>query len=195
VLGVNRQGYRLRYFVDKGPFELHLEYTDLRQIDPETTITSEYTGFVDGFYLPQLPANATLGRQKRFALLTAWHPPFGDLTLDIVDDQLYRPWVVVSDQVSYEVPQAVITYSRHFSPNVEGALGLGRYAVKGAFSEPIDFAQRLYFAGVTIKETPQASVLATFRRTISGGITTSPMSPLSPDFTGSQLIVEQRYQL
>ncbi|MGP6190755.1 MAG: hypothetical protein ACLPSH_11890 [Vulcanimicrobiaceae bacterium] len=195
VLGVNRQGYRIRYFLDKGPLELHLEYTDLRQVEPETTVTAEYTGFVDGYYLPQAPDAATFGRQKRYGLWVGWHPSIGDLTLDIVDDQLYRPFVVAADQVSYEVPQAVLIYSRHFSPVVVGAVGLGRYAIKGTFSEPIDFAQRLYFAGAEIKETPNASALLSLRRTIFGGTTTFPSSPLSPDFTGSQLILEQRYQL
>lgn len=195
VLGVNRQGYRIRYFVDKNAFEWHLEYTDLRQIDPETTITSQYTGFVDGYYLPELPQNATLGRQKRYAAWLAWHPRSGDVTLDLVDDQLYRPFVAAADRVAYDVPQAVLTFSRHFSANVIGAIGLGRYAMQGSFAEPIDFAQRLYFAGIVIKETPQASILATFRSTVFTGTTTFPASPLSPNFTGQQLIVEQRYQL
>lgn len=194
VLGVNRQGFRVRYFLDKGPLEVHLEYTNLWQIAAETTTTSQYTGFVDGYYLPQAPADATFGEQKRYAGWIAWHPAFGDLTLDVVDDQLYRPALVPTDQVAYEVPQAVLTYARHLSPNVEGAAGIGRYAMQGAFSEPISFAQRLYFAGVEIKETAPASVLISWRRTIFGGSTTFPMSPLSPNFTGTQLIVEQRLQ-
>ncbi len=195
VLGINRQGFRVRYFLDKGPVDVHLEYTDLRQIEPETTLTSRYTGFVDGYYLPQLPQNATLGRQQRYALWTGWHPAFGDIALDIVDDQLYRPSVIPTDGVSYEVPQAVLTFSRHISPVVAGAIGAGRYAMLGTFSEPIDFAQRLYFAGVIIKETPRASILATWRHTTFSGMTTFPASSLSPAFTGTQFIVEQRYQL
>jgi hypothetical protein len=195
VLGVNREGYRLRYFLDKGPFELHLEYTNLRQIEPETTVTAENTGFVDGYYLPQAPDAATFGRQQRYGVWVAWHPSFGDLTFDFIDDQLYRPFVVPSDQVSYDVPQAVLTYSRHFSADVVGAVGLGRYQMKGAFSEPIDFAQRMYFAGAEVSETSRASILLSFRRSIFSGITTYPSSPLSPDFTGSQFNVEQRWQL
>jgi hypothetical protein len=194
VLGVNREGFRVRYFLDKGPVDVHLEYTDLRQIDAETTVTSLYTGFVDGYYLPQLPQNATLGRQKRSALWVAVHPRLGDVTLDVVDDQLYRPSVIPTDGVSYEVPQAVLTLSRHISPALVAAVGAGRYAVLGRFSEPVDFAQRLSFAGVIVKETPQASILATWRHTTFSGITTFPALPLSPDFTGTQVIVEQRYQ-
>jgi hypothetical protein len=196
VLGVNRQGYRLRYNVDHGPLEVHLEYTDLRQIEPETTVTSLQAGFVDGYYLPQAPDAATFGRQKRYGFWTAWHPRFGDLTLDVVDDTLHRPYAPghLTDQVSYEVPQAVLTYSRHLSSNVVAATGIGRYAMKGAFSEPIDFAQRLFFVGAQIQETPKAALDVTFRRSAFGGITTFPASPLSPNFTASTLIVEQRVQ-
>lgn len=197
VLGVNRQGYRLRYFIDKGPLEVHAEYTDLRQIEEETTQTSTQAGYVDGFYLPQVPNAATFGRQKRFALWTAWHPRFGDLTLDIVDDELFRPFLAShpEDRVSYEVPQAVVTYSRHISRAIVAATGLGRYAMKGAFSEPIDFAERLYFAGIEIQQTPKSVILLSFRRTAFGGIATFPSSTRSPNFTGNTFIVEQRVQL
>ncbi len=195
VLGANRQGFRFRYYVDKGPLEVHLEYTYLRQIDEETVSTSTQAGFVDGYYLPQQDGFATLGTQKRYAGWIAWHPSFGDLTLDLVDDELYRPFYAShpTDQVSYYVPQAVLTYSRHVSPSVVAALGTGSYGTNGAFSEPIAFFQRLYFAGVIVQQSPQASLLASFRRTTFAGITTYPASPLSPNFTGSALIVEQRF--
>ncbi len=197
ALGVNRQGYRLRYFLDRGPFELHLEYTDVHQIDAETVESAQQTGFIDGYFLPQVAPAATYGRQKRSALWAAWHPSFGDLTLDIVDDTEYRPFVAtrVEDQVSYEVPQAVLTFSRRVSPNVIGAVGLGRYAMKGAFAEPIDFAQRLFFAGVTIEQTRYSSLLISFRRSALSGIPTDPLVPVSPDFTASTLVVEQRLHL
>ncbi|HTV72302.1 MAG TPA: hypothetical protein VME66_01165 [Candidatus Acidoferrales bacterium] len=197
VLGVNRQGFRLRYFVDGGPFEIHLEYTDLHQIACETTESAEQAGFIDGYYLPQLPQYATLGTQQREAFWIAWHPSYGDLTLDVVNDTLSRPHALSQpqDQVSYDVPQAVLTYARHLSPAVEAATGLGRYGTKGTFSEPIDFSQRLFFAGVIVQEAPASSLLLSFRRTAFAGITTDPLSPLSPDFTGSALIAEQRVSL
>jgi hypothetical protein len=195
TLGVNRQGYRARYALDGGPFELHLEYTDLHQIDPETTLTATQVGFVDGYYLPQLPNAATFGQQKRYGFWAAYHASFGDLTLDIVDDTLYRPFAPdhVEDRVSYEVPQAVATYSRHLSSNVVFATGLGRYAIKGTFSEPLDFSERLFFTGIELREG-KASTLLSFRRTAFAGLTTFPASPASPDFTGSMLILEQRYR-
>jgi hypothetical protein len=63
----------------------------------------------------------------------------------------------------------------------------------GNFSEPVSFHEQLFFTGAIFKETPQASLLATFRSTVFGGISSFPPLPLSPDFSGTQLIVEQRY--
>jgi hypothetical protein len=195
VLGVDRQGFRLRYFLDGGPIEIHLEFTDLRQIDPSTTITSQQVGFVGGYFPTQLPGNATLGRQKRYGFWATWHAPFGDVTFDSIDDEFSRPWAVPSDNVALDVPQAVITYSRHFTRNFIWAIGTGRYAMSGTFSEPADFHQQLFFTGAIVKETPQASILATFRRSAFAGISSFPPLPLSPNFTGSQFILEQRYQI
>ncbi len=195
VLGVNRQGYRLRYYVDEGPLEVHAEFVSLRQIAAETRASALQEGFVDGYYLPQLANAATYGTQKRTGLWIGWHPSAGDVSLDLVDDTEYRPFSPAhpEDMVAYDVPQAVATYSRHFSPAVVAAVGLGRYAMKGAFSEPLDYAERLAFAGVQVRQSGRAALLVTFRRTAFAGITTFPASPRSPDFTGSALIVEQRY--
>jgi hypothetical protein len=195
VLGVDRQGYRLRYFVDKGPLEVHLEFADWQQIEPSSTLMLQQTGFVGGYFSPQLPAYATLGRQKRYGFWTRWHASFGDLTFDFIDDQLSRPWVIPTDNVNCDVPQAVLTYSRRLSPNVIFATGVGRYGMIGTFAEPVDFYQRLFFAGAIFKETPQASILVTFRRNAFAGISSLPPMPISPNFTGSQVIVEQRYQI
>lgn len=195
VVGVNRQGYRLRYFVDKGPLEVHLEFADFQQIDAATMLTSQQLGFFGGYFPTQLPANATLGRQERYGVWIAWHPSFGDLTLDYIDDQFSRPYRVPTDNVALDVPQTVLTYSRHFSRAVVGAIGIGRYQMTGNFAEPVSFYQQLFFAGAIVKETPQASLLATFRRNAFAGISSFPPMPLSPNFTGSQFIVEQRYSL
>jgi hypothetical protein len=197
VLGINRQGYRFRYYVDKGPLEVHLEFTDLHQIEPETRFTAEQEGFVDGFYLPQVPGYATFGQQKRVALWTAWHPSFGDLTLDLVDDELYRGYAVAhpEDRVSYSVPQGVIAYARHVSPNVVASAGLGRFAIEGAFDEPLDFAQRVFLAGVEVKQSTTTSLLVSWRRSTFSGLSTAPLAGVSPDYAASLLTVEQRLSL
>ncbi len=194
VLGVNRQGYRLRYYLDKGPLEAHVEYTELRQIEAETTASATQDGFIDGFYLPQAVDAATFGRQKRTALWLAWHARFGDVTLDLVDDTLYRPFVAThpEDVVSYEVPQGVLAFAKHLTPKLTGSIGIGRYAIKGAFAEPLDLRERLFFTGLQFQQTEKAQFLATLRRTAFGGRTTFPASPAAPDFTGATLVVEQR---
>ncbi|MGB6517051.1 MAG: hypothetical protein WBE79_00945 [Candidatus Cybelea sp.] len=195
VLGVNRQGYRLRYFVDGGPLEVRLEYANFAQIEATTTATAQQTGFVGGYFPVELPPNATLGRQERYGLWIAWHPRFGDLTLDVIDDQFWRPAAVPLDRVALDIPQTVLTYSRHFSPRLVWATGIGRYTMNGTFSEPVSFHHDMFFVGAIFKQTAQASILATFRRNALDGISSYPPMPTSPNFTGSQLIVEQRYQL
>ncbi len=197
VLGVNRQGYRFRYFVDGGPLEVHLEYVDLRQIAPETRVTAEETGFVDGFYLPQYPDAATFGRQKRYGFWTAWHPAIGDFTLDVVDDTLYRGFEAghPEDAVSYEVPETVLTYSRKVSPAVLASGTYGRYAIKGTFAEPLDSTERIFGLGLEVTQTSKSSLLVNFRRTTFGGISTAPAAGIPPNFTSSQFLVEQRVHL
>lgn len=194
VLGVNRQGFRLRYNVDRGPLEIHTEYTDLHQIDAETVASSTQNGFVDGFYLPQAVDTATFGHQKRTALWINWHPRIGDLTLDLVDDTLYRPSVAThpEDVVSYEVPQGVLTYAKRVTPALTIAVGVGRYAIKGAFAEPLDLAERLTFAGIQVRQSANAAMLVSFRHTTFEGRTTYPQSPLVPAFAGTSLVIEQR---
>jgi hypothetical protein len=196
AIAANREGYRLRVALDKTPVEVHVQYTNVRQIEAETVVSSLQTGFLDPYYLPQQAGAATFGRQKHIGLWAAWHPAFGDITLDLIDDMLYRPFVAAhpEDGVSYEVPQAVLAYARHLSPNVVVSTGLGRFAVKGTFSEPIDFSERLLFAGVEVAQTPRSSFLVSARRTVSGGKTSYPSLPLSPDYTGTALVVEQRLQ-
>lgn len=197
VLGVNRQGYRLGYALDKGPLEFHAEFVDLRQIAPETTATAIEDGFVDGYYLPQLPDSATLGRQKRAGMWIAWHQKFADVTLDAVDDTLSRPNAPghPADRVAYDVPQTMLTFSRRVSPAVTAAAGMGRYAMHGVFSEPIDFAQRLWFSGLQIQETAKSALLLSFRRSNFRGTPIDPASAASPNFSATTLIVEQRLQL
>jgi hypothetical protein len=194
VVTANRQGYRLRASVDKTPIELHLEYTSMRQIESPTVDNAEQTGFLDPFYLPQQNNAGTIGRLKHAGLWAAWHPAFGDLTLDIVDDTVYRPFVAAhpEDVVSFESPQAVVTFARHISPSIVASTGLGRFAIKGADSERIDFSERLFFAGLEVSQTPRASILVSFRRTAYGGEPTFPAKPISPNYTGTMMLVEQR---
>ncbi|HEX3370737.1 MAG TPA: hypothetical protein VHS56_14255 [Candidatus Cybelea sp.] len=195
VVSTDRQGYRLRYFLDGGPLEVHAEFADFRQIRPTTTLDSQQTGFVGGYFPAELPAHATLGTQKRYGFWATWRARFGDLTFDFIDDQFDRRWISRLDNVDVDIPQYVVTYSRHFTPRLVVAFGTGRYAMNGTFAQPIEFHEQLLFAGAIFKETAQASILATVRRNLFAGIPSYPPLPISPDFTGTQLIVEQRYTI
>lgn len=195
VVGVDRQGYQVRYFVDGGPFEVHAEFADFEQIEPTTILTAQETGFYGNYFPPQQSAHATLGIERRYGFWANWRTGYGVLTLDVIDDQFLRPSVVATENVNLDAPQTMLTYSKHFTPRLIGAIGTGRYAMSGYFAEPVFYHQQLWFVGAIFKETDQASLLATFRSTTFAGDSSYPPMPLSPNFSGSQIIVEQRYQL
>ena len=67
--------------------------------------------------------------------------------------------------------------------------------MKGAFDEPIDFAQRVFLTGVEIKQSAKSSLLLSFRRSTFGGLPTAPLAGVSPDFAASLLTLEQRFAL
>ncbi|TAM57693.1 hypothetical protein EPN52_12630 [bacterium] len=197
VANVNRQGYRVGYALSGGPLELALSAARFAQIDPITTAAAATTGFVDGFYLPQDPAAATLGRQQQFALWAAWHARFGDVTLDYVDDTMHRAAVAraPADAVSYDAPELALTLAHHFNARFLAATSLARYAMRGSFAQGaatnVDFAQRVAVAGLQYREGAHTATLVEFRRSAFAGLPIAG-GGLSPNFTGSLLIVEQR---
>ncbi|TAM72723.1 hypothetical protein EPN44_15670 [bacterium] len=197
VANVNRQGYRVKYTLPGGPLELALSYARFAQIDPITTTDAATTGFVDGFFLPQQPAEATIGRQQQFALWAAWHPAFGDVTLDYVDDAMHRSAApgAPADAVSYDAPEFALTIAHRFNPRLLVSVGLARYAMRGSFAHGgainVDFAQRLLFAGLQLQEGAHTAALLEFRRSAFAGIPIA-VGGASPNFAGSLLVVEQR---
>jgi hypothetical protein len=67
--------------------------------------------------------------------------------------------------------------------------------MRGSFGEGhtnVDFAQRVGFAGLELRESAHSSSLLTLRRSAFGGIPTEPGGP-PPNFTGTLLVLEQRY--
>jgi hypothetical protein len=67
--------------------------------------------------------------------------------------------------------------------------------MKGTFDEPIDFSERVFLAGLEVKQTKHSALLVSFRRSNFGGLSTAPLAGISPDFGGSLLTVEQRVDL
>ena len=198
VVGSNREGYRLRYNLDRGRVELHASFAAFHQIDTASTANGEQVGFVEGFFLPQQPAFATLGRQKQYAAWLAWHPAVGDFTLDYVDDMMHRDAAASQpqDAVSYDAPQIVVSYAHALNRSALLALGAGRYAMRGTFAQGkltnVDFGQNVLFMGGQFAESKQATILLHWRLYGFSGQPSMFAGP-APDYHGSLLVVEQRF--
>jgi hypothetical protein len=198
-VNINRQGYRLKYAVKGGdsPLDVRVSYASFAQITPITYANALQTGFIDGFFLPQANDAGTLGRQKQYGLFLGYHPNWLDVTLDCAEDMMRRPADLGApqDTVSYDNPEAVLTFSRHVGRTLIASAGLARYGMRGSFGEGytnVDFAQRVGFAGLELRESAHSSSLLTLRRSAFGGIPTEPGGP-PPNFTGTLLVLEQRY--
>ncbi|HEV3154152.1 MAG TPA: hypothetical protein VGZ02_10145 [Candidatus Baltobacteraceae bacterium] len=196
--GSNRQGYRLRYSGNAGPVEVRASLATFHQIVPATLAVVHQTGFVDGFFLPQFDDAGTLGEQHQYALYVTWHPRFGDVTVDYVDDLMHRGFVSShpEDDVSYQAPQAILTYTRRFGNNALADAGFGRYAMKGSFGQSytnVDYFQNVYFAGAQFAETPHDTVLLQIRRSAFAG-EPSMLGGTPPNYRATTLVIEQRFQ-
>lgn len=195
--GSNRQGYRLRYAVDGGPLEIHAAFSTFRQIDPATIGNMQQVGFVDGFFLPQADDAATFGVEHQYNAWIAWHPAFGDVTLDYADDLMHRDAAPAhpEDAVTYQAPQAVLTYAHTFSKSAIADIGFGRYAMRGTWAQPftnVDYFENIAFAGAQIAESSHAAVLIQLRHAQFAGLPATP-GGLSPNFGATSLILEQRF--
>jgi hypothetical protein len=200
-VNIDRQGYRVRASL-KGkdtPLDVRASYANFGQIDPITISNATRTGFIDGFFLPQPDAFATLGRQHQYGLFLGYHPAIGDITFDYAEDTMRRPAAPArpEDTVSYDSPEVVLTISRKLNGTTLVSAGLARYGMRGSFGQGytnLDFAQRTGFAGLQFAESPHATALITVRRSAYGGMPTIPGGP-SSNFTGTLLVFEQRYHL
>jgi hypothetical protein len=200
-VNIDRQGYRIKVATKDaaGRLDVRAAYANFGQIEPITYSNALRTGFIDGFFLPQPDAFASLGRQHQYLLFAAWHPPFGDLTLDYAEDTMRRPAAFLhpEDTVSYDNPEAALTFSRHLGKRTLVSAGLARYGMRGSFGQGytnVDFAERIVFAGVQLAQSPHTIALLTLRRTAFGGIPSALGGP-SPNFTATSLVFEQRYKL
>jgi hypothetical protein len=198
AVNINRQGYRVKYALKGGPLEVRAQYANFGQIEPISVSNARQTGFVDGFFLPQADAFATLGRQHQYGLWVAWHPSFADLVFDYTEDMMRRPAAPSQPQdlVSYDAPVFSFYAVRHVSPNVLVSAGLARYYMRGSFGQAftnIDFGQRQLFAGAEVREAGNTATLFTWRRALFGGFPSMPGGP-SPDFGGTLFVIEQRFK-
>lgn len=200
VAGANRQGYKLHSTVTRGPLELRASFAAFQQIDPASIANEHQAGFVEGFFLPQQPAFATLGRQKQNGAWLIWHRPFGDLSFDYVDDMLHRNAAPsqIQDAVTLDAPQAVLAYTKTLNRRAIVAAGVGRFAMRGTWAAAgetnVDFRQMVTFAGAQFAESSKAMLLVHVRSHTLSGLPSIFEGP-SPDFSGSLLVVEQRFHV
>jgi hypothetical protein len=198
VVGANRQGYRVHVDRDSGRLTWRADFAEFHQIQPSAIDESHDTGFVEGFFLPQLPRYATLGLQKQVGVWVAWHTPFATLTLDGVDDMMHRDAATVQpqDAVSYEAPQLVFSLSKQIRGSLLAALGVGRYAMRGSWAHGpvtnVDYQQDVIFGGAQCAESPHAVVLVELRHGGFAGLPSIPGGP-SPDYHDTLVVVEQRF--
>ena len=194
ALGVNRQGYRFKYFVDGGPLEWHIQYAKYRQVDFATIENVTQAGFVDGFFLPQLDGFGTRGAQTQYAAWLAWHANFGNLSIDYVLDGEHRPAYAAhpEDLVDYVAPQVALTYSRQITPTTLVAVGYGRYAMRGTWATtPLDYGQSTWYGGGEFQETKALGLFVQYRHSSFDGLPSFIGGP-SPDFAANLAIVEER---
>jgi hypothetical protein len=200
AVGVNRQGVRFRYTLDKGPIEIHADYARYAQIDKAVLNNVNQTGFVEGFFLPQFDNSGTTGMQHQYGLWAAWHPSFGDVTLDYVNDTQHRDFIPLhpEDAVSYQAPQAILTYSRPFGKRAIADIGYGTYAMRGSWASGpltnVDYQQSIAFAGAEFAESSRAAALVSLRHANFTGLSSVPDGP-SPAFNGWLIVLEQRFHI
>ena len=197
-VNVDRQGYRAKYTLKTNALDLRATYANFGQIDPISHANAVRTGFVDGFFLPQADGVATLGRQHQYGFYAAWHPAFGDVSLDYAEDTMRRPYAPgqPQDHVSYATPAYAVMVARRMRPALLATLGYQRYAMRGSFGQGftnVDFAQRAGIAGVEWAASPRSALLASVRRSAFTGLPAAPGGP-PPDFTATLVTLEQRYR-
>ncbi len=196
AIGPNRQAVRVRYALDGGPFEIHTEYTNARQLEAATVASEQQVGFVEPFFTPQQSGSGTQGNMQRYALWAAWHPKIGDFTLDMVQDNLYRGSTSgnPADIVALHVPQVVATYVHHINQNMEYSVGSGLFSVHGTYATSIGTTQHVYFGGVVLNQSSRQALLINLRHTETAGSPITPVANARTTFSENSITVEQRWK-
>ena len=195
IIGINRAGFRVHADYTSGRFEAHGAAYVWRQIEPITLANASQEGWIDGFFLPELDADATLGWQRQMNLYTAWHWPNDDLVLDAVWDRSYRPAIDPVDFVSINYPQVVGSYQHHWGKRMVGTIGYGRYSANGFWSTtPVLGIYGVAFLGGEWDFGHGQQLLVQLRRYGLTGLPSMPGGP-PPTTRGSSLLVDQRVQL
>lgn len=197
VVGANRAGFHFRYDHPGKRIEVHLSAGDWRQLVPETFANASAVGFVDGFFLLQKNGFATYGRDQQLAAYVAWHLPQDDFAFDGVEDYLSRPADPAQpiDAVATRYPQAVLSWSHHFSKRLLAVGGYGRYQSIGTWAlAPVNAIYGLGFAGAQFATGPQTALLIEGRRYGLVGLPSMPAGR-PPTLRGTSIVVDQRVSI
>lgn len=194
IIGINREGFRVHADYVHARFEAHLAAYVWRQIEPITLSSASQEGWVDGYFLPQLDPDATLGWQRQVSLYAAWHFPSDDLTIDGVWDRSYRPAIDPIDLASMNYPQIVGSYQHHWGKKMVAAAGYGRYSANGSWSTtPVQGIYGVAFLGGEWDFGNGRQLLVQLERYGLTGLPSIPGGP-PPTTRGTSLLVDQRVQ-
>jgi hypothetical protein len=202
TMGPNREGLRATSSFTAGALEARLSYTVLRQIDPFDATTAYRTGFVEGFYLPQLDAPGTLGSERHAALTLIAHARLATIELDATRITLARGASTghPDEAVAIDDAGVTLTLSRRFGTRFAGSLGAGRNAIAGAFDAAtpnVGLAQRVAFGSLQWSPNAHVAYALQYRLYAVDGMPTSLAASgwISPAYHGLQLMLEQRLHL
>jgi len=202
AMGPNRTGVRINSrFTGRGG-EVRLAYGMYSQIRRYDTGTAYQTGFVEGYYLPQLNSVGTLGAERHFAGTAIAHTRFADVQLDVTDVALQRAASAGNpdERVAVEQVATTFTLSRRMGSRSIASIGAGRNAMFGAFdsaSKPnVDIAQRVIFGSVQFEQNKHWSYGLQYRLYSVDGMPTrlGTGAPVAPAYHGPQFIFEQRFR-
>ena len=201
-MGPNRTGVRMNSRLTGRGGEVRLAYGMYSQIRRYDTGTAYQTGFVEGYYLPQLNSVGTLGAERHFAGSAIAHTRFADVQLDVTDVALQRAASAGNpdERVAVEQLATTLTLSRRMGSRSIASIGTGRNAMFGAFdsaSKPnVDIAQRVIFGSVQYEQNKHWSYGFQYRLYSVDGMPTRLGTgvPVAPAYHGPQFIFEQRFR-
>lgn len=195
IIGINREGFRTHADMTRGRLELHADAYVWRQLEPIDNINAPQEGWADGYFLPQINGDRTLGWQRQVNLYAAWHLLRDDIAVDSVWDRSYRPTHNDPvDFVSMNYPQVVVSVQHHWNKKAVGVMGYGRYSANGMWATtPVLGIYGAAFVGGEWDFGNQ-QLLVQLRRQ---GLTGVPSQPGGPATTmrGLTLIVDQHFTI
>lgn len=193
----NRHGYKFGVDYEGDIFQARVKYSVLSEVTPITLSTGIGSGFVEGYYLPELvTTGGNLGIDRQLAVWVALHPKPFDVTLDYVTENNYRPaWTSPLDVVAMNYPQSSITLSHTFFDKLLVAGGISNYLLKGTWAgNLVNMNQNVIFLGAQFLKSQSQQFLVQARYYNTNG--TPPLTDtIAPTLRGLQLLFEQKAKI